>query len=70
MEVEPMEIEGILLELEMWLFEIQGYLAQLADFKQPLVPFLPHEIGAIGQPDCGRMVLQEGIAMSSMMAAT
>ena len=69
MQIEPMQIEGILLEIEMWLFEIQGYLAQLADFEQPLVPFLPREAVAIGQPDCERMVLQEGIAMSSMMAA-
>lgn len=69
MDGGPIGPEAIVLELEMWLYEIQDYLVQLAFLEMPLVPFLPWEIEVFEQPEQEREVLREGIAASCAVAA-
>jgi len=69
MEIGPSGPGGIMLELEMWLYEIQDYLMQLADLGLPMVPFLPWKVEVFRQPEPERVVLQEGIRASCMATA-
>ena len=58
-----------MLELEMWLYEIQDYLVQLADLGVPMVPFLPWKVEVFRRQEPERGTVQGDTAMASMPCA-
>ena len=69
MEIGPTGPGGIMLELEMWLYEIQDYLVQLADLGLPMLPFLPWKVEVFRQPEPKRGTVQWDTATASMSCA-
>ena len=64
----PIGPVGVVLELELWLFEIHDYLLDLEDFGQPMLIVLPWEIKVRGQPDPVHRVLHGEVRVPVMEA--